>query len=137
MRVFLDANILFSAARSDRAVRQLLKLLLETGHVLVADQFVLYEARRNLEAKSGAAAVDALHRLTGVFEVNAARATPDAAWLHWLPDKDRPVLAAAAALRCEALVTGDRKHFGPGYGKVYHGVTLLSPAMAAESLLSP
>ena len=32
MRVFLDANILFSAAKSDGAVRALVKLLLERGH---------------------------------------------------------------------------------------------------------
>jgi hypothetical protein len=32
MRVFLDADILFSAVRSDRAVRELQRFLLDSGH---------------------------------------------------------------------------------------------------------
>ena len=49
MHVFLDANILFSAAKSAGAVRELLTRLLARGHVLCADQYVITEARRNLE----------------------------------------------------------------------------------------
>ena len=41
MRVFLDANILFSAAKSDGAVRALLRLLVERGHEAVADAYVV------------------------------------------------------------------------------------------------
>ena len=48
MRVFLDANILFSAAKSDGAVRELLRLLLDGGHECWADDYVVIEARRNL-----------------------------------------------------------------------------------------
>ena len=51
MRVFLDANILFSAAKSDGAVRHLLRLLLERGHECWADAYVVSEAQRNLSAK--------------------------------------------------------------------------------------
>jgi hypothetical protein len=52
-----------------------------------------------------------------------------------LPEKDRPVLAAAIEHRCEILVTGDRTHFGALYGKAIAGVTVLSPAMLAEIIL--
>lgn len=48
MRIFLDANILFSAAKTDRAVRHLLDLLHADGHEILADGYVLEEARRNL-----------------------------------------------------------------------------------------
>src|SRR6266849_5394016 len=51
MRIFLDANVLFSAARSEGAVRRLLDLLIEAGHECWADGFVAEEARRNLAAK--------------------------------------------------------------------------------------
>src|SRR6266568_4424173 len=51
MWIFLDANILFSAAKSDGAVRRLLDLLIEAGHECWADGFVAEEARRNLAAK--------------------------------------------------------------------------------------
>ena len=47
MRVFLDANILFSAAKSSGAVRELLRLLEEQGHECWADAYVAAEARRN------------------------------------------------------------------------------------------
>jgi hypothetical protein len=50
MRIFLDANILFSAAKSDGAVRAMPCLLLEAGHERF-DDYVLAEARRNLSAK--------------------------------------------------------------------------------------
>jgi len=45
------------------------------------------------------------------------------------------VSAAAIDARCDALVTGDRTHFGSGYGKRYCGVALHSPRSLAESLI--
>ena len=59
----------------------------------------------------------------------------DGALTQWLPEKDRHVLAAAIALKCNALITGDKTHFGSGYGKQFGGVLILSPRMAAEQLL--
>ena len=49
MRIFLDANILFSAAKSAGAVRGFLADLRTSGHMLVADAYVVGEARRNSE----------------------------------------------------------------------------------------
>jgi predicted nucleic acid-binding protein len=137
MRIFLDANILFSAGKSDGAVRSLLQLLQADGHTLAADGFVVEEARRNLQIKATAPAVEALATLLTVMEVKATGTDepPQADWLDWLPPEDRPVLAAAARLRCAALITGDRTHFGSGYGKAFEGVVVLSPAMAAGTLL--
>ena len=134
MRVFLDANVLFSAAKSDGAIRELLEILVSSGHRLVADQYVLEEARRNLERK-GAAALASLDELIGDVELAAFRPParlPAAA--RALPAKDAPVLAAAIRLRCEALVTGDRTHFGPLFGRSISGVTIYSPRMLAEAL---
>ncbi len=39
IRVFLDANILFSAARSDGAVRALVSVLLDRGHACQVDAY--------------------------------------------------------------------------------------------------
>jgi len=53
-----------------------------------------------------------------------------------LPEKDRPVLVAAIHHHhCDILVTGDRTHFGQLYGKTIQGVSVLSPAMLAETVL--
>jgi predicted nucleic acid-binding protein len=136
MRVFLDANVLFSAAKSDGAVRALLRLLVERGHECWADAYVVAEARRNLQVKGPEAlrVFDALlPHLRLAAAANAAAAPADD--LAWLPEKDRPVLAAAIRLRCDALVTGDRTHLGAGYGRSFSGVTVDSPRSLAERLL--
>ena len=137
MRIFLDANILFSAAKSAGAIRRLLDLLLEGRHECWVDGFVIGEARRNLELKapSGLAALD---RLLRSLRVAAARA-PDPALDATLPlvEKDRPILAAAIHLGCHALVTGDRTHFGQLLGRSIRGVTIHSPRSLAEELWGP
>lgn len=134
MRIFLDANVLFSAAKSDGAVRRLARRLLDTGHECLADEYVMTEARRNLAAK-GPAALAALDALLAEVKVVKAR-VPSMALkeANWLPEKDRPVLYAAMQLKCRALVTGDRTHFGAAYGKSYGGVTIHSPRSLAEAL---
>ena len=134
MRVFLDANILFSAAKSDGAVRKLLRLLLDSGHECWVDDYVVIEARRNLTAKEPDAliAFEALLKRLGISPAQAPG--PELKLVNWLPEKDRTVLAAAMRLRCDALVTGDRTHFGPGYGKLFAGVTIHSPRSLAEQL---
>ena len=52
MRIFLDANILFSAAKTDGAIRRLVSLVVADGHECMANGYVLEEARRNLERVS-------------------------------------------------------------------------------------
>lgn len=135
MRVFLDANILFSAARSEGAIRRLLALAEAAGHELWADVYVFEEARRNLSAKSpdGIAVLDAIAGRIRIGGLPAAGLLQPAAMS--LPEKDRPVLAAAIHHRCDVLVTGDRTHFGPFYGQRLQGVLILSPAQLAESML--
>jgi len=135
VRIFLDANILFSAARSDGAVRQLLALVEAAGHVLCADVYVLVEARRNLAAKTpgGLPVLEAISARIKIGGLIAGSPLPPE--LMALPEKDRPVLAAAIHYHCDILVTGDRTHFGQFYGKTIQGVTVLSPAMLAEVAL--
>lgn len=121
MRVFLDANIFSSAAKSDDAIRLLLQSLKLSQHTLVADTYVQTEAKRNTAAKADAQAVSSLDALLGKVEVSIVQfaQSPPAhqAAVLWLPEKDRPMLLAAMALACDVLMTGDSTHFGRGYGK--------------------
>ena len=135
MRIFHYANILFSAAKSDGAVRELVRRLLGAGHTCLADEYVVTEARRNLVAKGpeALAALDALLTKVSVATTGMARVVSKEA--EWLPGKDQPVLCAAIRLRCGALVTGDRTHFGAGYGKSFGGVMIHSPRSLAQALL--
>jgi predicted nucleic acid-binding protein len=137
MRIFLDANILFSAAKSDGAVRLLLERLLKAGHECCVDGYVTEESRRNLAAKSpeGPAALATL--LTRLHRESAQHADAALEGTLPLPEKDRPVLAAAIRHGCAALVTGDKSHFGPLYGKTVRGVAIHSPRSLAEALLKP
>jgi uncharacterized protein len=136
MRIFLDANILFSAAKSAGAVRQLLTMLLAKKHVLCADEYVVTEARRNLSAKAFEESARMLDDLLTRVEISPARIGGlDTRLIAWLPEKDRPVLQAAMRLRRDALVTGDVTHFGAGFGKSFDGVVIYSPRQLAEALL--
>jgi len=134
MRVFLDANVLFSAAKSDGAVRELLRRLATAGHEMCADAYVVAEARRNLVRK-GATALQAFDSLLESVEVRSfSTAELPTAVAGMIDLKDRPVLAAAVAQHCHALVTGDRTHFGALYGQVLLGVRIESPRSLAERL---
>lgn len=135
MRIFLDAVILFSAARADGAIRQFLALTEAAGHELWADTYVFEEARRNLSAKT-AGSLPVLEAMATRIKIGGLRAggTPLPETMA-LPEKDRPVLAAAIHRRCDILVTGDRTHFGSLYGKTLRGVRVMSPAMLAELVL--
>ena len=137
MRIFVDANVLFSAARSSGAIRTLLHMLQSTGHALAADAYVVTEARRNLEAKASADAQIYLQGLLAQMEVRQvsyAEVAHEQSLVRWLPEKDRPVLLAAMAMQCDVLLTGDRTHFGAGYGKTFAGVMVYAPAQLARVL---
>ena len=122
-RSFLDADVLFSAAWSEASR---LRLLWEIDGVdLLASEYVIEEARRNLED------VEARVRLQGL--AGRLRIVPEQletllpAGLS-LREKDRPVLAAALGVHATHLVTGDRRDFGPFLGKTVAGVLILTPA---------
>jgi predicted nucleic acid-binding protein len=121
--VFLDANVLFSAAyRAESRLREFWTLA-ETQ--LVTSAYALEEAKRNLHG------IDQLRRLkelaAGVRVVNETGAwalPPDVL----LPEKDRPILSAAILCGATHLVTGDQTHFGVWYGQRVGGVLILRPA---------
>ena len=136
MRIFLDANVMFSAARADGAIRRLLSELQQRKHILVAGPLVIVEARRNLENKANPAALTWLDLMLSSMETSASEPRLIAADVDWLVEKDRHVLRAAIQMRCDVLVTGDATHFGAGYGRTFDGVKILSPRMTAELLLT-
>jgi len=136
LKIFLDANILFSAAKTDGAIRSLVTAILDAGHECWVDGYVLDEARRNVSAKA-ASALPLLDELVVRLSVSTVAPAVHAAEGLGLPDKDRLVLAAAAALGCDVLVTGDRTHFGKLYGRQAAGVRIHSPRSLYEQLFPP
>lgn len=134
MRIFLDANILFSAGKSAGAIRRLVEEIQACGHECIADEHVIAEARRNLEQKFPSALPDFESRLRAISRLASppSSSTPSLALL--LPEKDRPVLASAIQHQCQALLTGDKTHFGRIYGQSIAGVGIHSPQSLAELL---
>ncbi len=132
LRLFLDANVIFSAALSPQSRAAVLFGLARAGLCqLVTSGYALEEARRNI---LGAKRPDALARFTDglaliqvVAEADSKRLSVAAAT--GLDHGDVPILAAALG-RAEALGTGDRRHFGRFMGKKILELRILSLADA-------
>jgi predicted nucleic acid-binding protein len=138
VRLFLDANILFSAARNAEGRAAALFDLAGRGYcTLIASPHALEEARRNLEVKHPTL-LPRLQWLLQAVGVSQECSAENARWAHAqkLPDKDAPILGAAAQAGADLLVTGDRTHFGHLYGKVLRGVCIATPAEALARVLA-
>jgi predicted nucleic acid-binding protein len=123
-RVFLDANILFSAAyRPDAGLRQLWQV---PDIALVTSAYAVEEARRNLEFPEQRARLEAL--LQSVQVLAATSEDPPVTMPIDVAEKDRPILAMAVAARATHLLTGDVRHFGRYYGQTVAGLQILRPA---------
>lgn len=120
--LFLDANILISAAWRDGTETALIWQL--DAVRLITSDYVMAEVQRNLPR------VDQIERLRTLLrsvQILSFDELPDIEEAAALPAKDRPVLAAAVQARAAHLVTGDKRHFGPWYGKSIRGVRITPP----------
>jgi len=121
-RVFLDANVLFSAAYKVNArLRELWNL---KNVSLWTSRYALEEARVNLSTD------DQQRRLTKLAEAVTLREAGEyeiPSGIH-LPEKDLPILQAAIEARANFLLTGDIRHFGPYFGRKVEGVEIFRPA---------
>lgn len=111
MRLFLDANVLFTAAHNPRGKAALVIDLGRQGHwELFSSAYALEEAHRNLAWKYPES-LDALRKLAQT--VRLVQQATGGASPPGLARKDRPIFQAAAACKATHLLTGDLKHFGP------------------------
>ena len=111
IRLFLDSNVLFTAAHNPEGKASLVIELAAVGNwEVVTSAYCLAEARLNLEKKQPAA----LGRLSEVL--GTVRLVPDVAGERCtlsVPEKDRPVFASAQRCKATHFLTGDQRHFGP------------------------
>lgn len=120
-RIFLDANVLFSAAyRPDAGLARLWQL---ENVELMTSPYAAEEARVNLTED------DQRLRLVRLLErvrmITAVAPLPPGVKL---PGKDQPILQAALQARATHLLTGDKEHFGPHFGRRIGGVLVLAAA---------
>jgi uncharacterized protein len=117
-RVFLDANVLLSAAwRPGAALQRLWRL---EGVELLSSGYAVEEARRNLETPAQKGRLTRLH-LVEPEHFTLPRGVR-------LPDKDLPILLAAIDGGATHLLTGDWEHFGSFFRQEVGGVLILPPA---------
>jgi len=129
MRVFLDANILFSAALPHSRMRMLLDAVFAHSACLT-NLYAVEEAYRNLQVKAPSS-LKALEPLVKKCELVSSLATDiDAA----LPAKDIPILGGAIAGSTTHLLTGDERDFGTLWNKTVRGVKIVSPRILATEL---
>lgn len=124
-RIFLDANVLFSAAYLKNS--RLGRLWRLEDAELLSSAFAVEQARRNL-ALDRRAALARLERLTLALKLlNPPRDLKLPAGVR-LDFNDQPILLAAIHGKADFLLTGDGRHFGHLFGKRIEGAMVLRPA---------
>lgn len=127
-RVFLDANVLFSAAY--RRSAGLVALWRLPGATLLTSAYAAEEARRNLDSEEQRARLAGL--LARVEVVAESADAPLPRGLH-LAAKDEPILRAAIASGATHLLTGDWRDFGEWIGKKIAGIEIQTPGEFLET----
>ncbi len=128
-RIFLDANVLFSAAYLEHS--GLARLWTLHNIVLLTSPHAIEEARRNLAIDRPAA----LARLKRLTAATSTVAVPQGLRLPEnvrLDPKDQPILLGAIYGKADYLLTGDARHFEHLYGKRIDGVMVLRLAQYFE-----
>jgi predicted nucleic acid-binding protein len=130
MRVFLDANALFSAANSGSNIERLVQLIIKRTTSVTSD-LAVEEARRNILAKRPQWA-DNFDEIVVHLEQVGSVSFPLSVKLD---EKDAPLLCAAIRSKCDYFVTGDKTHFGHLFGQSVEGVKVITLLGIADVLL--
>lgn len=122
-KIFLDANVLFSAAyRSRSGLHRLWQL---DDVELITSEYAVEEARRNLSGEASRKRLTSLLQSVQVLTRIPLAVSPLEIEL---PDKDQPILLASIQAGATHLLTGDKQHFGAHFGRRIHGVLILPPS---------
>ncbi len=136
-RAFVDASVLFAAAKSETgASREIVRLAIQGEVRLVASQFVLEEVRRNLKAKApeAVAALDDFLNAVSFELVRPTKSEVEAA-MKYVAAKDAPIIAAAKRAQVDFLVSLDRRHIvGVPEVEKRSGLNIVLPAELLEEI---
>lgn len=129
MRVFLDANVLFSASNDVSNIARLVDWVV-CDATAVTSELAREEARRNLALKRPDW-VPSFERLIARIELVPSLRFDLTVKLH---DGDQPLLCAAIRGRCTHFATGDRRDFGHLFDTTVEGVQVVHLLRLAEIL---
>lgn len=137
IRLFLDANVLFTAAHNPSGKAALIIDLGSQGYwEAMSCSYAIEEARRNISIKFP----DYLKRFETLMPTiikvpsRSGRMCPVL-----LPEKDRPILEAAIQYKATHLLTGDVKDFGPFMNnpRLTSGLVIQTVSEFLASLMKP
>ena len=131
MIVFLDANILFSAALPGNLTGWFIGVLFDRARC-ITNAYAVEEARRNLETKT-AKTLSQLHVL--LEQCDLVGGIGFMSETIKLKAKEMPILGGAIDGQATHLLTGDERDFGELFGKTIQGVKIVSPRMLAEEMV--
>ena len=121
-RVFLDANVLFSAAYREGA--GLLALWKLSDVQLLTSGYAAEEARRNLDTADRRSRLEELLESVRIGAEAPQVQLPSGARP---PENDEPILRAAIASGATHLLTGDLRDFGHLMGRRVGGLQIQTP----------
>ncbi len=129
MRIFLDANILFSASFPNSLLAGFLGNLKELAE-LISSVYATAEAERNLQVKMPKylATFKELEKFLKIISFQIFDLKEPIA------SKDQPILCGAIAAKANFLLTGDKKDFGHLFGKTVGGVKIVTVSLLVEEL---
>lgn len=128
-RVFLDANVLFSAAYGSSSLLRFWELARSGKIKLLTSNYALEEAQRNLDNGNQRRRLEDLSKeLTLVPEP-----PPDVSCPGSLPEKDRPLLAAALCAGATHFVTGGKQHLEKYFCIKIKGMLICMPRQYFEA----
>jgi predicted nucleic acid-binding protein len=128
MRIFIDANVLFSASNAGSGLSVLLSDLREECE-LVITSYVYDEVVRNLASKKPNWLPHLVEHMAHIHFVKNISGESAAQYIN---HKDAPVLAAAIETKCNYLISGDKKAFGALNGKKIKDTRILLVSDFAE-----
>ncbi|MDJ0731201.1 MAG: PIN domain-containing protein [Crocosphaera sp.] len=131
MKVFLDANILFSSSVEQSRIRKLVNIIQNNG-TCITNSYAIEEAKRNITAKKFGSMEQLEFLLLEKITINNSLILDLPVTLR---EKDIPILAGAIAVQCTHLLTGDKKDFGFLFGESISGVKIVSPQLMASELV--
>ena len=127
-RIFLDANVIFTAAHNPQGKAALLFDLVGRGHwKLITSQLAWEEARRNLTIKFPEC-ITRLKKLQYDLEI-LVNSSPRPCPIE-LPAKDQPIFLSALQAQATHLLTGDKAHFGSYMNKPSETLKIIIQSVA-------
>lgn len=113
MKLFLDANVIYSAAKSESGASFAIFQLKEKYKlILISSRLALVEAERNIVEKENHQVIERFYRLIRMIKIILADSAAAKKYYQGIIDeKDAPILYAARKSQAEFLITLDRRHF--------------------------